>query len=53
MAILTCLAAGPSAGAGWLAVRDGLTWTAVGLTLYSGLAYVALAMPALKGKAAS
>jgi CDP-diacylglycerol--glycerol-3-phosphate 3-phosphatidyltransferase len=53
MAILFCLAAPPSAGSGWLAIRDGLTWTAVGLTLYSGLAYVALALPALRGKAVS
>ena len=32
--------------------RDVLTWAAVGLTLYSGLAYVYAAMPALKGRVA-
>ena len=29
--------------------RDVLTWTAVGLTLYSGAAYVAVAWPKLRG----
>jgi CDP-diacylglycerol--glycerol-3-phosphate 3-phosphatidyltransferase len=37
----------------WMsALRDGLTWTAVGLTLYSGLAYVYSAAPFLKGRSA-
>lgn len=31
--------------------RDLLTWTAVVLTVYSGLGYFALAIPSLKGKA--
>jgi CDP-diacylglycerol--glycerol-3-phosphate 3-phosphatidyltransferase len=44
-AILVCL--GVHAASPWLFVRDVLTWTAVGLTIYSGLAYVALAMPKL------
>jgi CDP-diacylglycerol--glycerol-3-phosphate 3-phosphatidyltransferase len=29
-------------------IRDGLTWSAVGLTIYSGLGYFALAIPKLK-----
>jgi CDP-diacylglycerol--glycerol-3-phosphate 3-phosphatidyltransferase len=32
-------------------VRDGLTWLAVGLTLYSGLVYLKVAWPKLKGEA--
>jgi CDP-diacylglycerol--glycerol-3-phosphate 3-phosphatidyltransferase len=32
-------------------VRDILTWSAVGLTIYSGLGYFALAIPKLKGGA--
>lgn len=39
-----------SASPVWLIVaRDGLTWLAVGLTIYSGLAYVKLALPSLRG----
>jgi CDP-diacylglycerol--glycerol-3-phosphate 3-phosphatidyltransferase len=45
-AILLCLWARPSAP--WLLARDALTWLAVGLTLYSGLAYLYLAMPKLR-----
>ncbi len=38
----------------WLLnVRDGLTWAAVVLTLYSGLAYVYTATPSLRGRVAS
>lgn len=33
---------------GWLIARDALTWAAVGLTLYSGLGYLMVAMPSLK-----
>jgi CDP-diacylglycerol---glycerol-3-phosphate 3-phosphatidyltransferase len=33
-------------------VRDGLTWLAVGLTIYSGACYLTKAMPALRGQAA-
>lgn len=36
----------------WLTIaRDLLTWTAVGLTIYSGASYLAGAMPALRGEA--
>lgn len=31
-------------------LRDGLTWLAVGLTLYSGLVYLKVAWPKLKGE---
>jgi len=34
----------------WRLARDLLTWTAVGLTVYSGLGYFALAIPKLKGQ---
>jgi CDP-diacylglycerol--glycerol-3-phosphate 3-phosphatidyltransferase len=51
MAILLCLAIRPSPG--WLLARDALTWSAVGLTLYSGFAYLALALPWLRGRALS
>ncbi len=48
-AVLLTLQLG-SASPGWLIVtRDGLTWLAVGLTIYSGLAYVKLALPSLRG----
>jgi CDP-diacylglycerol--glycerol-3-phosphate 3-phosphatidyltransferase len=30
-------------------VRDGLTWLAVALTIYSGLVYIRVAMPSLRG----
>ena len=49
-AILLTLALRPSPA--WLAARDALTWLAVGLTLYSGVAYFALAWPRLRGDAA-
>jgi CDP-diacylglycerol---glycerol-3-phosphate 3-phosphatidyltransferase len=35
----------------WLLCRDLLTWTAVGLTLYSGVAYFVIAAPLFRGKA--
>jgi len=44
-AILLCLAVRPTPGPPWLLARDLLTWLAVGLTLYSGLGYVAAAFP--------
>ena len=47
-AILLTLAFHP--GRPWLIARDGLTWLAVGLTLYSGLAYVVVAWPRLRGE---
>jgi CDP-diacylglycerol---glycerol-3-phosphate 3-phosphatidyltransferase len=31
-------------------IRDVLTWLAVGLTVYSGLAYIKLALPSLRGE---
>jgi CDP-diacylglycerol--glycerol-3-phosphate 3-phosphatidyltransferase len=34
---------------GWLVGRDVLTWAAVGMTIYSGLGYIASAAPSLKG----
>jgi CDP-diacylglycerol--glycerol-3-phosphate 3-phosphatidyltransferase len=48
-AILLCLAVRPAPA--WLWARDGLTWTAVALTLYSGGAYVAAGWPKLRGDA--
>ncbi len=37
----------------WLVARDVLTWSAVILTVYSGLGYFAVAMPSLRGRAPS
>jgi CDP-diacylglycerol--glycerol-3-phosphate 3-phosphatidyltransferase len=45
-AILLALSVRP--GPVWLLGRDALTWTAVLLTLYSGLAYAAAAFPSLR-----
>lgn len=50
-AILLCLSLKP--GETWLAVRDVLTWSAVGLTVYSGLGYVVAAYPRLADEAAT
>jgi CDP-diacylglycerol--glycerol-3-phosphate 3-phosphatidyltransferase len=53
-AVLLCLALGSNVGISvpqalvWL--RDGLTWLAVALTLYSGLVYVWIAFPKLRGE---
>lgn len=44
-AILLCLSLQPASS--WLLARDVVTWLAVGLTIYSGLAYVVLALPKL------
>lgn len=49
-AILLALALHPSRP--WLIARDALTWLSVVLTIYSGLGYVALALPKLRGDAA-
>jgi CDP-diacylglycerol--glycerol-3-phosphate 3-phosphatidyltransferase len=49
-AILLCLSVKPSGA--WLVARDVLTWTAVGLTVYSGLGYVIAAYPRLADEAA-
>ena len=38
----------PALGAYLRIIRDMLTWSAVGLTVYSGLAYFALAIPKLE-----
>lgn len=46
--ILACLATSPTAP--WLFLRDALTWTAVGLTIYSGLGYVSSAFPKLRAE---
>lgn len=48
-AILFCLWAQPAPA--WLTGRDVLTWSAVVLTLYSGLGYIYAAMPAFRGRA--
>jgi CDP-diacylglycerol--glycerol-3-phosphate 3-phosphatidyltransferase len=34
----------------WFVARDLLTWLAVALTLYSGLAYIWIALPSLRGE---
>jgi CDP-diacylglycerol--glycerol-3-phosphate 3-phosphatidyltransferase len=42
---------GASPPSGWLPLlRDVLTWIAVGLTLYSGLSYIVMALPKLRGQ---
>lgn len=46
VAILLCLWRQPAAP--WLRARDVVTWTAVLLTIYSGLGYVAAALPRLR-----
>lgn len=46
--ILFVLWATPVGDSPWYLLRDGLTWSAVGLTLYSGMGYVWAAMPALR-----
>ena len=48
IAILLVLSLQPPAV--WLWGRDLLTWVAVGLTIYSGLGYIVLAMPSFRGK---
>jgi CDP-diacylglycerol---glycerol-3-phosphate 3-phosphatidyltransferase len=48
-AVLLCLALQTSSYTLFL-VRDGLTWLAVFLTLYSGLSYVWIALPKLRGE---
>ena len=51
VAILIALGLHPSPT--WQRVRDLITWSAVGLTVYSGLGYFVLAVPKLKGRAPS
>jgi CDP-diacylglycerol--glycerol-3-phosphate 3-phosphatidyltransferase len=48
-AVLFCLASQTSSSTLFL-VRDGLTWLAVLLTLYSGFSYVWIALPKLRGE---
>jgi CDP-diacylglycerol---glycerol-3-phosphate 3-phosphatidyltransferase len=49
--ILLCLITHP--GTAWLWARDGVTWIAVILTVYSGLGYMAAGLPKLLGDASS
>jgi CDP-diacylglycerol--glycerol-3-phosphate 3-phosphatidyltransferase len=49
-AVLFCLTLLPSSSWAWFWLRDALTWLAVGLTLYSGLAYLWIAFPKLRGE---
>jgi CDP-diacylglycerol--glycerol-3-phosphate 3-phosphatidyltransferase len=49
-AVLHCLTLSPSAPWAWFWLRDGLTWLAVGLTLYSGMSYIWIAFPKLRGE---
>jgi CDP-diacylglycerol--glycerol-3-phosphate 3-phosphatidyltransferase len=49
-AVLYCLTLSPSAPWAWFWLRDGLTWLAVGLTLYSGMSYIWIAFPKLRGE---
>jgi CDP-diacylglycerol--glycerol-3-phosphate 3-phosphatidyltransferase len=51
-AILLALAA-PGLGTALIVTRDILTWTAVGLTIYSGLGYVVNAIPRFQGEPGS
>ncbi|AGA30040.1 CDP-diacylglycerol--glycerol-3-phosphate 3-phosphatidyltransferase [Singulisphaera acidiphila] len=48
-AILLSLAI-PTTNNSWILIRDGLTWLAVALTIYSGLGYVVMAMPFMRKK---
>jgi len=48
-AILLSLAS-PPVNPSWILARDSVTWLAVGLTIYSGLGYVVVAMPSLRKK---
>jgi CDP-diacylglycerol--glycerol-3-phosphate 3-phosphatidyltransferase len=50
-AILLALAVEPTRP--WLFARDLLTWAAVALTIYSGLGYLGLAWPKLRGDVAA
>src|ERR1700722_5954407 len=49
-AVLFCLGIVPSPPVSFLWIRDILTWLAVALTLYSGLLYVWVAFPKLRGE---
>jgi CDP-diacylglycerol---glycerol-3-phosphate 3-phosphatidyltransferase len=49
-AVLLVLAMAPPAPAMLVLARDILTWLAVALTLYSGLSYIWIALPSLRGE---
>ena len=49
-AILLVLALSPPAPPALVLARDILTWLAVALTLYSGLSYIWIALPSLRGE---
>jgi CDP-diacylglycerol---glycerol-3-phosphate 3-phosphatidyltransferase len=49
--VLFCLALPPFAPAGWYWLRDAFTYIAVALTLYSGVSYILVAFPKLRGEA--
>jgi CDP-diacylglycerol--glycerol-3-phosphate 3-phosphatidyltransferase len=49
LAVLLALFLGAPPNPAVLWIRDGLTWLAVGLTLYSGCAYIWIALPNLRG----
>jgi CDP-diacylglycerol--glycerol-3-phosphate 3-phosphatidyltransferase len=49
-AVLLVLGLSISAPPPLLLVRDALTWLAVALTLYSGLSYIWIALPSLRGE---
>jgi CDP-diacylglycerol--glycerol-3-phosphate 3-phosphatidyltransferase len=53
IAILLALSVDPPPPEAWLWGRDLLTWVAVGLTVYSGAAYVLVALPWLRGRRGS
>jgi CDP-diacylglycerol--glycerol-3-phosphate 3-phosphatidyltransferase len=48
--VLLCLAIEPSSFLALVVLRDLLTWLAVVLTLYSGLSYIWIAFPTLRGE---
>jgi CDP-diacylglycerol---glycerol-3-phosphate 3-phosphatidyltransferase len=48
IAILLCL--WTPASSLWLLGRDLLTWVAVGLTIYSGIGYILVALPSFRGR---
>jgi CDP-diacylglycerol---glycerol-3-phosphate 3-phosphatidyltransferase len=49
-AVLFCLAQETPVAPALLWARDGLTWLAVALTLYSGFSYIAVGLPKLRGE---
>jgi CDP-diacylglycerol--glycerol-3-phosphate 3-phosphatidyltransferase len=49
-AVLLCLALEPNVPFSLVLLRDVLTWLAVALTLYSGLVYIGIALPKLRGE---